>query len=56
MMMRKAPPTRSSRTGTELVNPRGPNHCAIILGSVQACHTSVRGASNTRVSVTVPSP
>src|ERR1700690_2434478 len=52
MTMRKPDPTRTSSSGTELVKPRGPNHCAIILGSVHACHTSARGASNTREMMT----
>ncbi len=56
MTMRKAPPTRRSSSGTELVKPRGPNHCANIEGSVHARQTSARGASNTRVMTTLPSP
>src|SRR5215510_6544134 len=54
--MRKLPPTLTSSWQTGLVKPRGPNHCAIIFGSVHAFHTSARGASKTRERVTVPSP
>src|SRR4029077_16480123 len=56
MTMRRAPPTRRSNSGTELVKCLGQNHCASMAGSGQACHTSARGASNTRTISTVPSP
>src|SRR3954469_13706457 len=50
--MRKAPPTRTSSSQTGIVNILGPNQRAICFGSVQACHTSARGTSKTRIMTT----
>src|SRR5579871_3650853 len=50
--IRQAPPTRTSASQTELVQPLGPHHLAKCAGSVQALNTSSRGASKTRVRTT----
>src|SRR5689334_17245953 len=42
------PPTRNSWRFVVLVKPRGPHQFTTCLGSVQACHTSSRGAWMTR--------
>src|SRR5271170_1726329 len=46
---RHLPPCRTSTVRFSASNCRGPNHCFICSGSVQAFHTNSRGASNTRV-------
>src|ERR1700736_279355 len=43
------PPGRRSLFDAITVKPFGPHHCFMRSGSVNACHTSSRGASNTRV-------
>src|SRR4051812_27941697 len=47
-MKRDTPPGRTSISWIVLVNPFGPHHCATCLGSVNAVHTSSRGASSRR--------
>src|SRR5438034_1059469 len=49
MSMRMAPPGLTSNTHTGFVNPCGPHHCAMWLGSVHILKTISRGASNVRV-------
>src|SRR6185437_4162737 len=49
MTKRQMPPARNSNALVLVVKPSGPHHCARYLGSVHCCHTSLRGASNTRV-------
>src|SRR6202790_3583881 len=48
MSMRMSPPGRTSSSQTGLVKPRGPHHCAMCLGSVQALKTRPRGAPKIR--------
>src|ERR1700756_5785075 len=55
MSMRILPPTRTSSSHAGLVKCFGPHHCAICFGSVHAAQTKARGASKTRVIVTVAS-
>src|SRR5947207_14945364 len=45
------PPGRASNSQRGLVKPCGPHHRAMCLGSVHSLKTVLRGASNTRVSV-----
>src|SRR5581483_1587331 len=45
---RYLPPTRASNFSTFPVKPRGPSHCAMRAGSVQARQTKSLGASKTR--------
>src|SRR5256712_485323 len=49
MLIRMAPPGRTSSSQTGAVKSFGGNHCAICFGSVHALNTRSRGASNTRV-------
>src|SRR5712692_786442 len=46
---RHAPPGRRSISQESVVKPRGPHHCLMRSGSVQALKTRLRGASKTRV-------
>src|SRR2546426_1028685 len=55
MSMRRAPPGRTSSWQTGAVKCSGGNHSASCRGSVHARYTTSRGASNTRVVVSVRS-
>src|SRR5438093_4451762 len=55
MSMRREPPGRTSSWQTGAVKCSGGNHSANCRGSVHAWYTSSRGASNTRVVVSVRS-
>src|SRR5262245_50712538 len=49
--VRHRPPGRKSISHDRVTNPRGPHHCLIRSGSVQALKTRLRGAAKTRVMV-----
>src|SRR5437762_7604366 len=49
MHARHFPPGRSSPSLTGIVNPFGADQCLSFSGSVHACQTNSRGASNTRL-------
>src|SRR5438552_18724518 len=49
MTKRHTPPGRKSNALVVVEKPSGPHHCARCSGLVQAVHTSLRGASYTRV-------
>src|SRR3954463_12166634 len=55
MQKRNAPPGRGSASHEGTVKPRGPNQRESAFASVHAANTHSRGASRTRVTVTVRS-
>src|ERR1700730_8762270 len=52
MVMRKEPPTRTSRTASAQVAPPGHIHSRIPSGSIQASKTTSQGAGNRRLTTT----
>src|SRR5262245_14908137 len=51
MTKRHTPPGRMSKALVVVEKPFGPHHCARCFGSVHACHTNARGASNSRMAM-----
>ncbi len=49
MVVWKAPPGRSSKATTSVVQGVGHHHCASSAGSLQARHKAARGARSTRL-------